>query len=121
MAAEVKMGWVWNLTRVVLTAIIVVAVAELSKRQPRAGALLLSLPLVSMLAFLASWLQHHDLPAISRVSRETLVLVPLTLPFFVPLAFAERLGLGFWSAFAAGIGLASLAILVWLWAMPSTA
>lgn len=113
------MGWAWNLARVVLTALIVVTVAELSKRFPRAGALLLSLPLVSILAFIAAWLQHHDLPAISRVSRETLVLVPLTLPFFLPLAFAERLGLGFWGAFASGIGLASLAVFAWLWTAAS--
>lgn len=109
------MGWAWNLARVALAAVIVVAVAESSKRYPRAGALLLSLPLVSILAFVAAWLQHRDLPAISRVARETLVLVPLTLPFFVPLAFAERLGLGFWSAFAAGIGLAAAAIVAWTW------
>lgn len=113
------MGWTWNLARVALAAVIVVAVAELSKRYPRAGALLLSLPLVSILAFVAAWMQHHDLPAISRVSRETLVLVPLTLPFFVPLAFAERLGWGFWGAFASGIGLASSAIIAWLWTTAS--
>jgi hypothetical protein len=108
------MGWAWNLARVALTAVIVVAVAELSKRFPRAGALLLSLPLVSILAFIAAWQQHRDLPAISRMARETLVLVPLTLPFFVPLAYAERLGLGFWAAFAVGIGCTSLALTVWL-------
>ena len=38
-----------------------------------------------------------------RLARETLVLVPLGLPFFIPLAFASRLGLGFWPALGAGI------------------
>lgn len=108
------MGSAWNVLRVLLTAAIVVAVAELSKRFPRAGALLLSLPIVSILAFIAGWLQHHDLPALSRLARETLVLVPLGMPFFVPLAFAERLGLGFWSAMAAGVVLASVTIGAWL-------
>ncbi len=113
------MGSAWNVARVLLTATIVVAVAELSKRFPRAGALLLSLPLVSILALIAGWFQHHDLPALSRLARETLVLVPLGLPFFVPLAFAERLGLGFWSAMGAGVVLASATIGVWFFVAPA--
>jgi hypothetical protein len=71
------MGMIWNIARVGIVAVIVVAVAELSKRYPRYGALLLSLPIVSILAFLLSWFQHRDLPAISKLARETLVLVPL--------------------------------------------
>jgi hypothetical protein len=100
--------------RVGIVALIVVAVAELSKRYPRAGALLLSLPIVSILAILMSWFQHHDLPSISKVARETLILVPLGLPFFVPLALASRTGLSFWPSLVAGIVLASLTIGGWL-------
>ncbi len=108
------MGLSWNIVRILLVAAIVVAVAELSKRNPRAGALLLSLPIVSILAILVGWFQHHDLPAISRLARGTLVLVSLGLPFFIPLAFAQRLGLGFWSALVAGLVLASVTIGSWL-------
>lgn len=98
------------LTRVVVSAVILVAVAELSERMPRVGALLLSLPIVSILAFLMAWNRYHDLPAASRMARETLILVPLGLPFFVPLAFADHFGLGFWSALGAGIVAAAFAI-----------
>jgi hypothetical protein len=108
------MGMTWNIVRVVFVAIIVVAVAELSKRYPRYGALLLSLPIVSILAFLLSWFQHRDLFAISQLSRETLVLVSLGLPFFVPFALSTRLHTGFWSCFVAGIFFASLTIGAWL-------
>jgi hypothetical protein len=45
------------ITRVALAAIIIVAVAELSKRYPRYGAVLLSLPILSVLAFLFGWFQ----------------------------------------------------------------
>lgn len=113
------MGIVWNIVRVGVVAITVVVVAELSKRHPRFGALLLSLPIVSILAFLLSWFQHRDLPAVSRLARETLILVPLGLPFFVPFAFAARWGLEFWTCFAAGIVLASLTIGGWLWFGPA--
>lgn len=108
------MGLWWNIARVGIVAVTVVAVAELSRRYPRYGAVLLSLPLVSVLAFLASWLQHRDLPAISQLARETLVLVPLGLPFFIPFVFATRLGLGFWSCFVAGTVLATVSIASWL-------
>jgi hypothetical protein len=57
----------------------IVAVAELSKRYPRYRALLLSLPIVSILAFILSWFQHQDLPVISRLANEALVVVPLGL------------------------------------------
>src|SRR4029453_12465206 len=35
----------------------------------RAGALLLSLPMVSLLAILGGWFQHHDLKSISQLAR----------------------------------------------------
>jgi hypothetical protein len=113
------MGIVWNLVRVVVVAVTVVAVAELSKRYPRYGALLLSLPIVSILAFLLSWFQHRDLPAVSRLARETLILVPLGLPFFLPFAFANRWGLDFWSCLIAGLVLASVTIGAWMWLGPT--
>src|SRR5262245_20823716 len=94
------------LLRGVVAGWIVIGVSLLAKQQPRLGGFLLTLPVVSLVAFAAAWMQHHDLPAISRLSRETLILVPLGLPFFVPLAFAERLGLGFGAAFALGFVLA---------------
>jgi predicted ABC-type exoprotein transport system permease subunit len=100
--------------RLVIAAATIVAVSELSKRYPRYGALLLSLPLTSILAFAFSWRQHHDLPAISRLAKETLVLVPLSLPFFIPLAIASHYGWNFYAAFAAGVLLASATIGAWL-------
>ncbi len=103
-----------NVLRVVVVAIIVVAVAEISKRSPRLGAVLLSLPIMSILAFQFSWFQHRDLPALSRMARDTLVLVPLGLPFFVPFALAQRLGWNFWACLAVGILLATLTIGAWL-------
>jgi hypothetical protein len=109
----------WNIVRILLVALIVVTVGEISKRYPRAGALLLSLPIVSILAFVVAWFEHHDLKTISQLARETLILVPLGLPFFVPFAFASRFGLDFWSSFVAGVLLASLTIGAWVALAPA--
>ena len=108
------MGVLWNIVRVAVVAVIVVSVAEISKRSPRLGAVLLSLPIVSILAFLFSWVQHHDLPAISRMAKDTLVLVPLGLPFFIPLACAAHFGWNYWLSLLAGMLLATISIGTWL-------
>jgi hypothetical protein len=108
------MGVLWNVLRVALVALIVVTVAEVSKRSPRLGAVLLSLPIVSILAFLFSWIQHRDLPAISQMAKDTLVLVPLGLPFFIPLACAAHFGWNFWLSLVAGVLLAAISIGTWL-------
>lgn len=103
-----------NVLRMLISAVILVTVAEVSQRLPRLGAVLLSLPVVSILAFVMAWTRYHDLLSASRMARETLVLVPLGLPFFLPLAFADRFGLGFWSAIAIGTVLAAATIGVYL-------
>ena len=111
---------IWTITKALISAAVIVAVSEISRRLPRLGALLLTLPIVSVLAFVMSWQRDHDLAAISKLARETLILVPLGLPFFIPLAFAERLGLGFWTASVAGVALASVTIGLWFRFGPST-
>jgi hypothetical protein len=109
----------WIVSKTLISAVLIALVSEVGRRSPRLGAVLLSLPIVSVLAFAWTWIEHRDLPAISRMARETLVLVPLGLPFFVPLAWSGRWGLGFWPAVAAGIVLASLTIGIWLYFAPS--
>ena len=106
-----------NLIKALIAGAIIVGVSQISGRHPRLGALLLTLPILSMLAFLATWYEQRDATTISRLARETLVLVPLGLPLFIPLAMADRLG--FWLALAAGIVLASASIGLWLRFGPS--
>ena len=104
----------WTVLKTSISVLTIIAVSSVSQRSPRLAALLLTLPIVSILAFVFTWTEHHELQTVSRLARETLILVPLGLPFFVPLAFAERLGLSFWAAFVIGLLLASLTIGTWL-------
>ena len=108
----------WVIGKTLIAAAIISAVSEIGTRYPRLGALLLTLPIVSILAFIFTWTGQRDLTAISRLARETLILVPLGLPFFLPLAFASRLGLSFWPAFLSGVLLASVTIGIWFWLGP---
>jgi len=98
---------------------LVVAVAEIAGRWPRLGALILTLPIVIPVVFLTMYLKTADVTPISRLARETLILIPLGLPFFVPLAVAPRLGIGFWPAFLAGLAMVSGTITMYLRLAPS--
>lgn len=107
--------------RALIAGLVVAVVAEVADRFPRLGAFLLTLPIVSIVAFIAVWNKEQDMTTVSRLARETLVLVPLGLPLFLPLAFSDRLGLGFWTAMLVGLGLASVSIGVWFWLGPEPA
>ncbi|QDT33934.1 hypothetical protein [Thalassoglobus polymorphus] len=104
--------------RAIVAGLVVAGVSQLADRYPRLGALLLTLPIVSIVAFIAVWHKEQELTTVSKLARETLVLVPLGLPFFIPIAFSERLGIGFWTSFIAGVALASATIGLWFWLGP---
>lgn len=97
---------------------VVVAVAEVARRWPRLGSLILTLPIVIPVVFVVMYLRDADVRPISRMAREILFLIPLGLPFFVPLAVAERMGWGFWMAFGMGLVLVTGTIGVYLWMTP---
>jgi integral membrane sensor domain MASE1 len=110
---------IWLITKALISAAVIVAVAEVADRFPRLGALLLTLPLISVLAFIMTWSKQGDMNTISQLARETLILVPLGLPFFIPLALASRTGLSFWPSFVVGLMLASITIGLWFRFGPS--
>ncbi len=112
-----------TLVKTLISAAVITAVAEVSSRYPRLGGLLLTLPIVSILAFIMTWTKQGEMGTITCLARETLILVPLGLPFFIPFAVANRTGLSFWPSFALGVLLASLTIGAWFqWGpSPSTA
>jgi hypothetical protein len=106
-------GW-QMLLRFLVAGTVVTLVVELAPRLPRVGALILTLPIISIFTFIFTWLAHRQIETIAGLSRETLVLVPLGLVFFVPLALADRWRLDFWVAFAAGIVLAAIVLALWV-------
>ena len=108
----------WGIVRWILASITLAVVTQVAHKNPRLGAFILTLPILSIIAMVLQWQQNQDLATTSKFARETLVLVPLGLPFFLPLAFADRLGLNFWPAFGMGLLLASCTVGTWLWLGP---
>ncbi|HKR77255.1 MAG TPA: DUF3147 family protein [Rhodanobacter sp.] len=102
--------------KVLVSAIVVVAISELGKRSSLWGALLASLPLTSLLAFIWLWRDTGNVAAIASLSHGIFWLVLASLPLFLILPALLRHGMEFWPA----LGLACLATvgvyfaLVWL-------
>ena len=99
----------------VIAGFLVVAVSEVGRRSPRVADVLLAVPLVVFAVYAVMYLRTPDLAPISKMARQMLVLVPLSLTFFVPLAFADRLHLTFWPAFAIGLALVTGTVTIYLW------
>lgn len=86
------------LLKVVLTALIVVGVAELSKHYSFLAAFLVSLPLTSILAFAWMHLDGQSNEAIAALSQDIFWLVIPSLVFFIVLSYLLRLNFSFLSA-----------------------
>ena len=102
------------LVKAFLSGVIVMAVSEIARRSPSFGALVASLPLVSLLGIL--WLRHDtgDDARIAAHAEATFWYVLPSLPMFLVLPWLLRSGVGFWWALAVSclltIGLYFLAV-----------
>jgi hypothetical protein len=99
----------------VLAGFVVVAVSEVARRSARLADVILAVPLVVFAVYAVLYHQSPELAPISRMARQMLLLVPLSLTFFVPLAFADRLHLSFWPAYAIGLVLVTISVSTYLW------
>ena len=81
--------------KVILTALVIVAVSELGKRSNLWGAVLASLPLTSLLAF--AWMRIDGVPVqqIANLSYGIFWLVLPSLLLFLLFPWFLRLGMGF--------------------------
>ena len=70
----------YALSKALLSGAIIAAASEVTKRHPGLGAFILSLPLVSLLAFAWLWFDTGDKESIASLSESTFWFVLLTLP-----------------------------------------
>lgn len=104
--------------KVGLSAAIIVAVTELSKRQAWWGALLASLPLISILSMIWLYVDTGDLAKVSAFASGVLWLVIPSLALFVLLPLLVRAGWGFWPGLIAGCVATAGLYLLELWLLP---
>jgi hypothetical protein len=99
--------------KVVLTAVVVVAVVELGKRSSLWAAVLASLPLTSLLAFVWLYLDTGSSEAVATLSGSIFWLVLPSLPLFLVLPVLLRASVPFWL----GLGIACAITVVAYFAM----
>ncbi|MDC0407682.1 DUF3147 family protein [Candidatus Thioglobus sp.] len=89
--------------KVFISALLIVAIAEISKRSSFMGALLASIPLVSVMAILWIYIDTKDIEKISSLSIGIFWLVLPSLALFVSLPLLLKQGLGFYLSFLISI------------------
>ena len=103
--------------KALLSGVIIAAASEIAKRNPAIGAVILSLPLISILAFIWLWRDTSDLERIAALSQSTFWFVLPTLPMFLLLPALLRSGTGFWPALGLSCLLTMLLYVVMVWAL----
>jgi hypothetical protein len=86
------------LLKTVITALIVAGISELSRRFSLMAALLASLPLTTLLAFIWIYLDTGDTKKIAGMSNDVFWLVIPSLSFFLILPWLLGQNMPFWSA-----------------------
>ena len=75
----------WYLTKLVITAVLIVLISEISKRSSLVGAILASVPLVSVLGIIWLYVDTGDVGKITSLSTSIFWLVLPSLSLFVAL------------------------------------
>lgn len=91
------------LVKAALSGVLVFLVSETAKRSPAFGALIASLPLISILAVIWLWHDTRDLPRIVDHMTATFFYVLPSLPMFLAMPGLLRAGLGFWPSLGASV------------------
>lgn len=100
------------IAKVLISAVIIGAATEVAKRHPFWGAVIIALPLTSILAM--SWLyaETRDNLLLTQFAKDIFLIVPVSLVFFLPFLLEKKTSLGFIANML--IGLVLLSVSVWL-------
>jgi hypothetical protein len=90
------------LLKAAVSGVIIAVVSETAKRSPAAGALIASLPLVSILGMIWLWRDTHDPARMEAHVAATFWYVLPSLPMFLLVPALMRHGAPFWAALGAG-------------------
>jgi hypothetical protein len=101
-----------------LSGVIVAAVSEIARRSPGFGALVASLPLVSVLGMMWLWRDTHDAVRLAAHAQATFWFVLPSLPMFLLIPALLRRGAPFWGALGLGCALTVGLYLAMTWAAP---
>lgn len=88
-----------------VTALVIVVVSEVAKRSDRAGALIASLPLVTVMAMIWLYVEKQPDAKIANHAYYTFWYVLPTMPMFLLMPWMMHRGVSFWLSLVAGCAL----------------
>ena len=100
-----------------LSGIIVAIVSEVARKYPGWGALIASLPLISILGMIWLWRDTGDPLRLAAHAQATFWFVLPSLPMFLLIPILIRRGISFWPALAAGCVLTILLYALTTWTL----
>jgi hypothetical protein len=100
---------------VVLSVAVIVGATWLAKRHAATAGFVAALPITTMMVLALGRFDGVSIGEQATFARSLLAGIPLGATFLLPFVFAPRAGLGFGSAFAAGLVLLALAYGVHRW------
>ena len=101
-----------------ISGILIAIASTLAKRYPGLGALIASLPLVSVLGMMWLWHDRPDAENMAAHAGATFWYVLPSLPMFLILPAMLRSGIGFWVALAIWIAGTLALYALWFWVAP---
>lgn len=96
---------VYYIAKVAVTAVLVVLIAEISKRSSFIGAVLASVPLTSVLAMLWLYIDTGDAAKVSELANSVFWLVLPSLALFIALPVLLTKGVGFYLSLVVSVGI----------------
>lgn len=91
--------------KALISGILIALASTLAKRYPGFGALIASLPLVSVLGMLWLWEEKPDAGNMAAHVQATFWFILPSLPMFLVIPALLRAGIGFWPALGLGCAL----------------
>jgi glycopeptide antibiotics resistance protein len=92
----------YAILKAALSGVIVAIVSEVARRRPGFGALIASLPLISILGMIWLWRDTRDPVRLADHAQATLLFVIPSLPMFALIPFLLRRGVSFWPTLLVG-------------------
>lgn len=103
---------VYYAIKIIITTILIVVISEISKRSSFAGALLASIPLISVLAMFWLFIDTKDVNKVSELASSIFWLVLPSLVLFVSLPLLLKQGVHFY--FSLSISITLTIVAYWL-------
>ena len=94
---------IYNILKILISAILIALISEVSKRSTFFGAVLASIPLVSVMAMIWLYIDTNDSLQVVQLSKGIFWLVIPSLVLFITFPFFIRLQFSFYTALSAAI------------------